>query len=123
MEDDRMQGGLCVYCCCKSTDCYSFVQQVPTTVSLQVTQGMWVQALSEVVSCLIDSALQRTPRGGHVDIKMRVRDGGIAIDFIDSGTEMAERLQSLLKAGSSQSQVISLLGTTFPFHIEAGSFQ
>ena len=66
-----------------------------------------VQALSGIVSCLIDSALQRTPRGGHVDISLMAREGGINIDIVDSGTQMAERLRGLLEAGFSQRQVIS----------------
>ncbi|BDA41622.1 probable chloroplast sensor kinase, chloroplastic at N-terminal half [Coccomyxa sp. Obi] len=59
----------------------------------------------EIVSCLIDAALQRTPRGGHVDISLRVSEGGILVDVLDSGTEMAERLQGLLRRNASQGQV------------------
>ncbi len=64
-----------------------------------------LQVLCDIVSCLIDSALQRSPRGGHVDVSLRVSEGGIFVDVLDSGTEMAERLQGLLGRNPSQGQV------------------
>lgn len=40
-----------------------------------------------------------------MDISLRVREGGILVDVLDSGTEMAERLQGLLGRNPSQGQV------------------
>lgn len=57
------------------------------------------------MSCLVDSALQRTPRGGTVRVHMRAADGGVLVDLSDDGIEMAERLESIVQQTESSQQV------------------
>lgn len=71
---------------------------------------MHAQALHEIVSCLLDSAVQRTPRGGRVWVDAG-REGGnrITVSITDSGLEMAQRLNKVLSDShaSSSGQVRS----------------
>lgn len=66
-----------------------------------------LQVLCDIISCLIDSALQRTPRGGNVDLSMRADEASIVIEVVNSGQEMAARLQDLLQTNTAQRQVRS----------------
>jgi hypothetical protein len=63
------------------------------------------QVVYDILVSLIDSALQRTPRGGHVHINFRAADGGVVVDVKDTGMEMAEHLIELLQRHDITQQV------------------
>ena len=63
----------------------------------------WVQVLHSILSCLLDSAIQRTPRGGTVRIHLQYLGEGIQIQVSDCGQEMAEHLDMLLQSSSTVS--------------------
>lgn len=60
-----------------------------------------VQVLHAISSCLLDSAIQRTPRGGTVRVNAQELGGGVQIQVSDCGQEMAEQLTSLLQTSSA----------------------
>jgi signal transduction histidine kinase len=78
-------------------------------IAIAVLERAGLQAVQDIISCLIDSALQRTPRGGRVRVQLRAADGGVMVDVIDSGTEMAERLKDIVQHSHSSQQVRRLL--------------
>ena len=59
-----------------------------------------VQVLHAISSCLLDSAVQRTPRGGTVRVNAQELGGGVQIQVSDCGQEMAEQLTALLQTSS-----------------------
>ena len=60
--------------------------------------------LHSILSCLLDSALQRTPRGGRISIHLQYLGEGIQIQISDCGQEMAEHLDMLLQSSSAVRQ-------------------
>ncbi len=57
--------------------------------------------LHSILSCLLDSALQRTPRGGVIRIHLQYLGEGIQIQISDCGQEMAEHLDTLLQSSAA----------------------
>ncbi len=60
--------------------------------------------LHSILSCLLDSALQRTPRGGRISIHLQYLGEGIRMQISDCGQEMAEHLDMLLQSSSAVRQ-------------------
>ena len=52
------------------------------------------------MSCLLDSAVQRTPRGGTVRVRAQELGSGVQIQVSDCGQEMAKQLTSLLQTSA-----------------------
>ena len=59
-----------------------------------------MQVLHAISSCLLDSAIQRTPRGGTVRVAAQELGGGVQIQVSDCGQEMAEQLTALLQTSA-----------------------
>ena len=73
---------------------------------------MHVQALHELLGCLLDSAVQRTPRGGQVRVSPgRAADGRVKVDIVDTGQEMAQRLNEVLQSQVSSSTQVAPMQT------------
>lgn len=65
------------------------------------TESNDLQVLHSILSCLLDSALQRTPRGGAIRLHLRYLGEGIQIQISDCGQEMAEHLEMLLMSSAA----------------------
>ena len=59
-----------------------------------------MQVLHSILSCLIDSAVQRTPRGGTVRVSGNYLGEGLQLQVSDCGQEMAEQLNALLQSSA-----------------------
>lgn len=62
-----------------------------------------MQVLHSILSCLLDSAIQRTPRGGTVRVHLRYLGEGIQIQVSDCGRDLAEHLNALLQSSATVS--------------------
>ncbi len=88
-------------------DCWSVLCGVQHRLSRS-----WVvhaQALHELLSCVLDSAVQRTPRGGRVQVHAAEQDGRVSIIVEDTGREMAQRLNDMLQPQPSSTSQVSAL--------------
>ena len=65
------------------------------------TESHDLQVLHSILSCLLDSALQRTPRGGAIRLHLQYLGEGIQIQISDCGQEMAEHLDMLLQSSAA----------------------
>ena len=76
--------------------------------------GVHPQALHELLSCVLDSAVQRTPRGGQVQVHATEQDGRVKVVVDDTGREVAQRLNEMLHSEPSCNSQVSTPWQTPP---------